>query len=154
MKARGLALATAALVGFSALCWKLIGPGHETVNTKADLALICQAIADLGLAEPPDVLRSSLSNLDARKLYGILCKPSNGSPVLRGRPEWNSVGELTDRWGNPYHVRVAFVDRDRDRTNQASVARVTIWSAGSNGRDEGGKGDDIGAGPFDVGIAQ
>jgi len=61
-----------------------------------------------------------------------------------------SVEALYDPWGGPYRVLIDgdYDDQLPDPSGSGKVERrVLTYSFGKNGRDEGGRGDDVGTGP-------
>ena len=63
---------------------------------------------------------------------------------------WMADQRLVDRWGNDLNFKVVRLDRHSDSPKLPVEASVIIWSGGPNGRNEGGKGDDIVSEPFTI----
>jgi hypothetical protein len=108
-----------------------------------DLAIISQAIRDLEISQTTALSRSSLSNLNASRLYELLSATNQEVRVLEPRYDWDASRMLLDPWGRPFRVSVTFADSNTKRLTEPRTARLAIWSIGPNGIDEAGTGDDI-----------
>jgi hypothetical protein len=116
---------------------------HQTGHTRLDLSIISQAIRDLEISQTAALSRSSLSNLNASRLYELLSATNRGVRVLEPRYDWDTSRMLLDRWRRPFRVSVTFADFNTNGLTQPRTARLAIWSTGPNGIDEAGTGDDI-----------
>ena len=116
---------------------------HAEAHTRSDLSLVSLALNRIAIEDPAALSISSLSNLNSRSLYQLLSRTNNGHRVIEPRPDWVAGGAILDRWGKPVVVKVAFSTVMTNDSNHTVIATVQIWSAGQNGKDEGGLGDDI-----------
>lgn len=110
------------------------------IYTQLDLAMISDSLKALSADSPAAISLGTLTNLNARVLYGMLSATNAGAVFLEHRREWDRRQELLDPWGRPFQVQLMGAGPAFPPTGEA---RVKIWSVGPNGRDEGGAGDDI-----------
>ena len=124
--------------------------GHQIARTRADLAVISYALKTSFSLRGVGISRSFVTNLDAAVLYRLLSATNGRVRLLEARPDWDSAGSLVDRWGRPVLVQARLRDSSIDGGTTGPVAQLRIWSAGPNGKDEGGGGDDVVSDPVDV----
>ena len=130
-KLLSLLITSSVVIFFSLLCIYSIritqmrqnyGITHQTIKTLNDLRILAIAIdmctEDRGRL-PKAFFRKSTEEERAIALFEEL---KNEYVILP-----SETNLFLDHWGNPIHFRV----------------KVKLWSNGLNGRDEGGKGDDI-----------
>ncbi len=119
---------------------------HAIVRTQEDIQNISIAIQnyinDRGEL-PTEIPPEKEFQLDAKRVYRLLFQ-NTASKYVFGQPAqlWIQAGEITDRWGHPLNFRV--------QSASSNLFRISIWSNGPNGRNEGGIDDDICGKPFVV----
>jgi hypothetical protein len=130
------------------LVWQthLWATSHSNLNTRTtelELDVIRESLqafsADSATAIPQEAVR----NLDARVMYNLLSATNAGAFFLEHRQDWDQRRELVDPWGRPYHMELIYPEGETNQNCRILLAEVKIWSAGPNGRDEHGAGDDI-----------
>lgn len=116
---------------------------QERTLAQVDLDIISDSLksfsADGSVAITPEVVQT----LDARGLYELLSATNGGACFLGHQTDWDQHQELIDPWGRPFHIQVIPVCPAGATAGQPTAANVRIWSAGPNGQDEHGAGDDI-----------
>ena len=127
----------------------LIWQGHlqavsrNRTNAQLDLVTISDSLESLSADSAVAISKDSVTNLNARVLYGLLSATNSGAYLLEHRNEWDQRHELVDPWGRPFHVQLIYPAADTNCSKSTTTAMVKIWSVGPNGRDEQGAGDDI-----------
>jgi len=98
-------------------------PSGVDEPTIADVIPILLMDADSSIAEELNYMRIKFLDVSAHRRH---------------------EGAFMDPWGSPYRIRFAAQDSDYTEVNGTSVYDpVAVWSVGRNGKDEGGRGDDI-----------
>jgi hypothetical protein len=109
-----------------------------------DLGVISDSLKGLSADGATAIPLDSVRHLDARVLYNLLSATNAGAYFLERRKEWDRRQELVDPWGRPFHIQLVCPAGGGSGGNDLTFpAAVKIWSAGPNGRDEQGTGDDI-----------
>jgi len=140
----------AALAAFCAVC--LFWQWHERADrqnrtvTQLDLVMITDSLKSLSADSAVAIPRNSITNLNASNLYDLLSATNAGAFLLEHQKDWDQRRELVDAWNRPFHIQLVYSDTHLGCTNIATLPAkvgVRIWSAGPNGEDEQGAGDDI-----------
>jgi hypothetical protein len=119
---------------------KMRAETHNRMQTRVQLRTISEALTALAASHPEIFTSTSLTNLDARRLYLLLTNADLGR-TLPPQDTWDSRRQLLDVWGRPFLVAVSSA---RGSTNLSSLCLLlTLRSKGPNGLDENGSGDDI-----------
>ncbi len=141
-------LTVTAGVGFACLLWQwhVKAVRLDRTNTQLDLVMIRDSLKSLSADSAVAISRDSIAHLNARNLYELLSATNAGSFFLEHEKDWDQRRELVDSWGNPFCIRLIYPGADTNGTDymaRANLVHVKIWSAGPNGKDEQGAGDDI-----------
>jgi hypothetical protein len=144
----GQLLVTLLVVLLGGLVWQthLWANNHNPNNTRAtqlDLDVIRESLQAFSADSATVIPQEAVRHLNARVLYALLSATNAGTFFLEHRPDWDRRRELVDPWGRPYQVQLISPAGGTNNTDPILLAEVRIWSAGPNGRDEHGGGDDI-----------
>ena len=141
-------LATLLVMLLGGLVWQthVWATSHNNLNTRTaelELAGISQSLQSWSKDSAAAIPQEAVRNLNARVLYNLLSATNAGAYFLDSRPDWDRRQELVDPWGRPYQVQLVWPAGGTNNNDPTLLAEVKIWSAGPNGRDEHGAGDDI-----------
>jgi hypothetical protein len=142
--------------GMILLVWTL-GCGraesHAIARTQKDmknaaLALEIYVRETQSLPSAPDA--DGRIEMEPQRLYRMLYGAEAARYRIGQAPShWQKAEKLVDRWGNSLNFEMVR-EKTQSGTNGGMRYKVTIWSNGPNGRNEGGSRDDITSEPFTV----
>lgn len=131
------------------------GNGNYRTHMNSEAMFIIRAIEDLAMQEPElfreMVMRKPETILD----FGLYSAATNSLPNAFGYagkdfPVWpNGI----DPWGKPYCVDIRLSKSSEDKSGKHfNTFSLKMWSAGPNGKNENGAGDDLVFGPFELDV--
>lgn len=138
------------LAALAAACllwqWQEQAESQNRTSTQLDLVMITDSLKSLSTDSAVAISPDSLANLNASNLYALLSATNAGGSFLEHQKDWEQRHELVDAWKRPFHIQLVYPFARAHDTNdiaRPATVGVRIWSAGPNGKDESGSGDDI-----------